>query len=61
MSNHVSRRHFIGGATAAAALGTMGITPQAAEARVRRAAERGIRYLPGGAPMHRMVQSQVDE
>ena len=50
MSNHVSRRHFIGGATAAAALSTMGINPQAAEARVRRATERGIRYLPGGAP-----------
>ena len=61
MSNHVSRRHFIGGATAAAALSTMGINPQAAEARVRRATERGIRYLPGGAPMHRMAQSQVDE
>ena len=61
MSSHVSRRHFIGGVTAAAALGTVGITPQVAEARVRRAADRGIRYLPGGAPMHRTLQSRVDE
>ena len=61
MNNRVSRRHFIGGATAAAALGTLGMTPGVAEARVRRAAERGIRYLPGGAPMHRAFQSQVDE
>ena len=38
MSSHVSRRHFIGGVTAAAALGTVGVTPQVAEARVRRAA-----------------------
>ena len=58
MTSRVSRRHFIGGAAAAAALG---ITPQVAEARIRRAAERGIRYLPGGAPMHRAFQSQVDE
>ena len=61
MSSHVSRRHFIGGVTAAAALGTVGVTPQVAEARVRRAADRGIRYLPGGAPMHRTLQSRVDE
>ena len=61
MSSDVSRRHFIGGVTAAAALGTVGITPQVAEARVRRAADRGIRYLPGGAPMHRTLQSRVDE
>mgnify|MGYP003323206947 FL=1 len=61
MSSHVSRRHFIGGVTAAAALGTVGITPQVAAARVRRAADRGIRYLPGGAPMHRTLQSRVDE
>ena len=61
MSSHVSRRHFIGGVTAAAALGTVGMTPQVAEARVRRAADRGIRYLPGGAPMHRTLQSRVDE
>ena len=61
MSSNVSRRHFIGGATAAATLGTMGLTPQVAEARVRRATERGIRYLPGGAPMHLAPQSQVDE
>ncbi len=61
MSSHVSRRHFIGGVTAAAALGTVGITPKVAEARVRRAADRGIRYLPGGAPMHRTLQSRVDE
>lgn len=61
MASQVSRRHFIGGATAAAALGTLGIAPEVAEARVRRAADRGIRYLPGGAPMHRMEQSQVDE
>ncbi|MBR44691.1 MAG: hypothetical protein CME18_09775 [Gemmatimonadetes bacterium] len=61
MSSHVSRRNFIGGVTAAAALGTVGVTPQVAEARVRRAADRGIRYLPGGAPMHRTLQSRVDE
>ena len=61
MSSHVSRRRFIGGVTAAAALGTVGVTPQVAEARVRRAADRGIRYLPGGAPMHRTLQSRVDE
>ena len=61
MSSHVSRRHFIAGVTAAAALGTVGITPQVAAARVRRAADRGIRYLPGGAPMHRTLQSRVDE
>ncbi|HAY77801.1 MAG TPA: hypothetical protein DCY33_08135 [Gemmatimonadetes bacterium] len=61
MSSHVSRRHFIGGVTAAAALGTVGVTPQVVEARVRRAADRGIRYLPGGAPMHRTLQSRVDE
>ena len=61
MSSHVSRRHFIGGVTAAAALGTVGVTPQVAEARVRRAADRGIRYLPGGAPRHRPLQSRVDE
>ncbi|HAT37131.1 MAG TPA: hypothetical protein DCS75_01465 [Gemmatimonadetes bacterium] len=61
MSSHVSRRHFIGGVTAAAALGTVGVTPRVAEARVRRAADRGIRYLPGGAPMHRTLQSRVDE
>ena len=61
MSSHVSRRHFIGGVTAAAALGTVGVTPQVAEARVRRAVDRGIRYLPGGAPMHRTLQSRVDE
>ena len=61
MNDHVSRRHFIGGATAATALGTLGMTPGVAEAHVRRAAERGIRYLPGGAPMHRAFQSQVDE
>ena len=61
MSSHVSRRHFIGGVTAAATLGTVGVTPRVAEARVRRAADRGIRYLPGGAPMHRTLQSRVDE
>jgi histidinol-phosphate aminotransferase len=58
--NQVSRRHFVGGATAAAALGTLGLTPTVAEAKLRRAAERGIRRLPGGAPMLRDLQSQVD-
>ncbi len=60
-SNHVSRRHFVGGATAAAALGTLGLTPDVLAAKERRAAERGIRRLPGGAPMLRAWQSQVDE
>jgi histidinol-phosphate aminotransferase len=59
--NRVSRRHFVGGATAAAALGTLGVAPAAAEARTRRAVERGIRRLPGGAPMLRDLQTQVDE
>ncbi len=59
-SSNVSRRHFMGGATAAAALGTLGLTPEVLAARERRAAERGIRRLPGGAPMLRAWQSQVD-
>lgn len=59
MSNrHFTRRNFLGGA--AAALGAVGFTPEVAQARVRREAERGIRRLPGGAPMHREWQSQVD-
>lgn len=58
--NHVSRRHFVGGATAAAALGTLGITPSVLEAKVRRAAEIGVRRIPGGPPMLRMAQSEVD-
>lgn len=57
---NVTRRHFLGGASAAAALSAVGFTPDAAEAKVRRAAERGIRRLPGGTPMHREWQSQVD-
>lgn len=57
----VSRRHFVGGATAAAALGTLGITPEIAEAKIRRAAEIGVRRIPGGPPMLRAWQSQVDE
>lgn len=59
-SRHFSRRHFLGGASAAAALGSIGLTPEVAEASLRRASERGIRRLPGGAPMHREWQSQVD-
>jgi hypothetical protein len=59
-TNHVSRRHFIGGAAAATALGTLGVRPEALAARELRAAERGIRRLPGGAPMLRTWQSQTD-
>jgi len=58
--SHVSRRHFVGGA-AAAALGMLGANPDRLAARERRIAERGIRRLPGGAPMLRAWQSQVDE
>ena len=58
--NNVSRRGFVGGAAAAAALGTLGLTPEIAEAKMRRAAEIGIRRIPGGAPMLRPFQSQVD-
>lgn len=58
---NVSRRHFVGGATAAAALGTLGLTPDIAEAKIRRAAEIGVRRIPGGPPMLRAWQSQVDE
>ncbi len=56
----LSRRTFVGGAAAATALGTLGITPAAVAARDRTAAARGIRRLPGGAPMLRAWQSQVD-
>lgn len=59
-NHHLSRRHFLGGASAAAALGAVGLTPDVAQAKLRRAAEQGIRRLPGGAPMHRAWQSQVD-
>ncbi len=59
--NSVSRRTFFGGASAAAALGALGATPDVLRAKERRAAERGIRRLPGGAPMYRVPQSQVDE
>jgi histidinol-phosphate aminotransferase len=58
---NVSRRHFVGGATAAAALGTLGLNPSIVEAKVRRAAEIGVRRIPGGPPMLRAFQSQVDE
>ncbi len=57
---NLSRRTFVGGATAAATLGAMGFTPEVIAAKERRAAERGIRRLPGGAPMLREWQSQVD-
>jgi histidinol-phosphate aminotransferase len=56
----VSRRNFVGGTTAAAALGAMGFTPEVLAARERRAADRGIRRIPGGPPMLRAWQSQVD-
>jgi histidinol-phosphate aminotransferase len=59
--NNVSRRGFVGGAAAAAALGTLGMTPDVAEAKVRRAAEIGVRRIPGGPAMLRPFQSQVDE
>lgn len=54
----VSRRHFVGGA--AAALGTLAIAPELATAKERRAAERGIRRIPGGPPMLRRFD-EVDE
>ena len=60
-TNPVSRRGFVGTAAAAAALGTMGITPEVAQAKARRAAEIGLRRVPGGPPMLRAFQSQVDE
>lgn len=60
-THHLSRRSFVGGATAAAALGAIGFTPEVIAAKERRAAERGIRRLPGGAPMLREWQAQVDE
>ncbi|NNF11692.1 MAG: aminotransferase class I/II-fold pyridoxal phosphate-dependent enzyme [Gemmatimonadetes bacterium] len=56
--NDVSRRHFVGGA--AAALGTLAIAPELASARDREAAARGIRRVPGGAPMLRMFD-EVEE
>lgn len=52
MSMHtVSRRHFVGGA--AAALGTLALKPDFAAAK-------GIRRVPGGPPMLRVLQSEVD-
>jgi histidinol-phosphate aminotransferase len=52
MSIHtVSRRHFVGGA--AAALGTLALRPDFAAAK-------GIRRVPGGPPMLRVLQSEVD-
>jgi histidinol-phosphate aminotransferase len=52
MSMHtVSRRHFVGGA--AAALGTLALRPDFAAAK-------GIRRVPGGPPMLRVLQSEVD-
>ena len=60
-TNPVSRRGFVGTAAAAAALGTMGITPKVAQAKARRATEIGLRRVPGGPPMLRAFQSQVDE
>jgi histidinol-phosphate/aromatic aminotransferase/cobyric acid decarboxylase-like protein len=59
-TDNFSRRNFVGGATAAAALGAFGFNPQSLAAKERRAAARGIRRLPGGAPMLREWQSQVD-
>lgn len=58
--NNLSRRHFLGGASAAAALGTLGIAPEGVAARDILAAQKGIRRLPGGAPLWRAQQSQVD-
>jgi len=55
---NVSRRNFVGGA--AAALGTIALKPEVALAR-EIAFAKGIRRVPGGAPLLRDLQSQVDE
>ncbi|MDX1646979.1 MAG: histidinol-phosphate transaminase [Longimicrobiales bacterium] len=57
--NDVSRRHFVGGA--AAALSTFAFAPELAAAKELRAAERGIRRVPGGPPMLRARLDEVDE
>ena len=54
-SNDLSRRHFVGGA--AAALGTLALKPNLASAV---ASSKGIRRIPGGPPMLRALQSEVD-
>jgi len=56
---NVSRRHFVGGA--AAALGTLALEPEMATALgADSAAAKGIRRVPGGPPMLRVLQSEVD-
>ena len=56
--NDFTRRGFVGGA--AAALGTLALSPDIALARETAARMKGIRRLPGGAPMFQTPQSQVD-
>ena len=49
-THNVSRRNFVGGA--AAALGTLALTPDVALAK-EAALAKGIRRVPGGAPLLR--------
>ena len=54
IEHDVSRRHFVGGA--AAALGALALPAHVAAA----AEAKGIRLVPGGPPMLRPFQSEVD-
>ena len=57
--NKVSRRNFVGGT--AAALGGLALAPDIALAKAEVARAKGIRRMPGGAPMLRTMQSRTDE
>ncbi len=57
--NKVSRRNFVGGT--AAALGGLALAPDIALAKAEVARAKGIRRMPGGAPMLRAMQSRTDE